>query len=153
MIRRATPDDAYTLARMRQAMAVEMRPDDPRDPSFVERTFVYWYEMLETEQAFGWVAEVDGQPIGMASLLIHRHPPLPFGERRRGYVTGVYVLPEQRRQGYGRALMEAVIAYGREQHLQRLELRTSTTGRPLYSALGFEPQEVLMLRLDEGLSR
>lgn len=153
MIRRATPDDAYTLARLRQAMAEEMRPDEPRDPSFVERTFVYWYERLESEQALSWLAEVEGRPIGMASLLCHHHPPLPLGERRRGYVTGVYVVPEQRRQGHGRALMAAVIEYGREQKLQRLELRTSPSGRPLYTTLGFQPQEVLMLRLDEGLSR
>ncbi len=152
MIRRATTDDAYTLARLRQAMAEEMRPDAPRDQSFVERTFVYWYEMLEREQACSWLAEVERRPIGMASLLFHRHPPRPWDERNRGYVTGVYVVPEQRRQGYGRALMEAVIAYGREQKLQRLELRTSPGGRPLYAALGFRPQEVLMLPLDEGLS-
>jgi hypothetical protein len=49
--------------------------------------------------------------------------------------------------------MEAVIAYGREEGLQRLELRTSEQGRVLYERVGFTPQEVMMLRLDEGQGR
>ncbi len=150
MIRRATLDDAYTFARMRQAMAEEMQLDAPSDASFRERTYVYWYAMFEAQKAVGWVAEVDGRPIGMASLLLHHHPPIPFGERRRGYVHGVYVIPEYRRQGHGRALMNAVITCGHEHGLQRLELKTSEAGRSLYTALGFEPYEILILRLDEG---
>lgn len=152
MIRHATVDDACTLARMRQAMAAEMQPSAQTDPSFRERTFGYWYEMFVAQKAVGWIAEVDGAAIGMASLLLHHHPPIPFGERRRGYVHGVYVAPEYRRQGHGRALMDAVIAYAREHGLQRLELKTSDAGRSLYSGLGFEPYEILILRLDKGLS-
>ena len=149
-IRRATPDDAYTMARMRQAMAEEMQADLGRDPTFRERAYVYWFEMLTGGALIGWLLELDGQPIGMASLLLHHHPPRPFGERRRGYVTGVYVVPAQRRKGYGRELMETIMAYGLEQGLQRLELRSSDAGRPLYAALGFAPMEVLMLNVDEG---
>ena len=43
--------------------------------------------------------------------------------------------------------MEAIIAWGREQGLQRLELRTSEAGRALYEAVGFERQELMMLYL------
>jgi GNAT superfamily N-acetyltransferase len=101
----------------------------------------------------GWIAEQNATPIGMAMLLLRDHPPRPTGEARRGYVTSVYVMPQHRRQGVGRALMEAVIAYGREEGLQRLELRTSEQGRVLYERVGFTPQEVMMLRLDEGQGR
>ncbi len=153
MIRRATVHDAYALAWMRQAMAEEMQPRVLADASFRERTFVYWHEMLEAEKVVGWIAEVDGAPVGMAALLLHHHPPIPGGERRRGYVHGVYVAPPYRRQGFGRALMDVVTEYGREHGLQRLELKTSEMGRSLYTALGFEPYEILILRLDKGLSR
>jgi len=150
MVRMVTPDDAYTLARLRQAMWDEMSPDKPSTPAFREATFVYWYETLTAGDAVGWLAEAEHQPIGMALLLLHHHPPRPFGEIRRGYITSVYVAPSHRRQGYGRALMEQVIAYGRDQGLQRLELRTSTSGRPLYEAMGFRAEEFMLLRLDEG---
>lgn len=149
MIRLATIMDAAIMAEMRAAMWDEMNPDRRADDSFRERTAAYWREMLEAGGAVAWIAEVDQQPVGMAALLLHNHPPLPFNERRRGYVTGVYVAPAQRRQGLGRALMDAVMAYGREHGLQRLELRSSTMGRRLYAGLGFAPQEVLMLKFED----
>lgn len=145
MIRRAVPDDAYTLARLRHEMWVDMDPARPAPPDYRERLFVYWYETLSAGTTVAWLAAGAGGPVGMAALLLHIHPPLPVSERRRGYVTAVYVTPESRRQGIGRALMEAVIAFAQEQSLQRLELRTSDAGRPLYAALGFTAQEVLAL--------
>lgn len=148
-VRRATPDDSYTIARLRQAMWDEMRPDDPADRTFREATFVFWYEALESGRAVGWIAEVDGQAVGITMLLLHDHPPRPFGQLRRGYVTSVYVTPAYRRQGHGKALMQAAIAYGREQGLQRLELRTSPVGRALYESVGFEAVELLIKRLDQ----
>ncbi len=153
MIRRVTLDDAYTVARLRQTMWDEMRPQDNSNAAYREATFVYWYEALDTGRAVGWIAEQGVTPIGMAMLLLHHHPPRPTGEARRGYITSVYVAPEYRRQGVGRALMDAVIAYGRAEGLQRLELRTSEQGRALYERVGFMPQEVMMLRLDEGQGR
>jgi GNAT superfamily N-acetyltransferase len=149
MIRPATPDDAYTVARMRQAMWDEMNPDRPAPREYRESLFVYWYEMLESGRAVGWIAE-DGGAIGVAMLLIHDHPPRPHGAIRRGYVTNVYVEPAYRRTGVGRRLMGAVIEYGHEHGLQRLELRTSHEGRALYESIGFEPAEFLILRLDEN---
>ena len=147
MIRRATPDDAYQIARLRQAMWDEMNPQQPSGAAFREATFVYWYDQLEGEYAAGWVVEVEGSAVGMALVLLHQHPPRPFGPIRRGYVTSVYVAPEHRRHGYGRALMEAIIAWGREHQLQRLELRSSDDGRALYEAVGFERQDLMMLYL------
>lgn len=153
MIRRATADDAAIMAQLRDEMATEMRPDDPHDPTFRERLRQYWAEMLPDERVIAWLAEEEGAVVGMTALLLHHHPPRPFGERRRGYVTSVYVVPAYRRRGIGQALMEAAQEYGREHGLQRLELRTSEQGRSLYAALGFEPKEVLMLSLEEGSRR
>ncbi len=148
LIRPATSDDAYTIARMRQAMWDEMNPDQPAPRAYREALYVYWYEMLESGRTVGWIAE-DGGPIGVAMLLLHDHPPRPHGALRRGYVTNVYVEPSHRRNGVGRRLMQAVIDYGREHGLQRLELRTSDMGRSLYESLGFEPAEFLILRLSQ----
>lgn len=148
MIRRATPDDAYIIARLRQAMWDEMSPDQPSTAAFREATFVFWYEALEAERAVGWIAENDGKPVGMTMLLIHHHPPRPFGAIRRGYITSVYVMPEARRNGHGKALMDAVIAFGREAGLQRLELRSSDMGRMLYESVGFESVELMILKLN-----
>jgi ribosomal protein S18 acetylase RimI-like enzyme len=146
-VRPAVPDDAYTIARLRQAMYDE-RNTPPSPPSYREALYVYWYEMLESGQGVGWVAEDEGRIVGMAMLLLHDHPPRPGGPTRRGYVHNVYIAPEQRQRGHGRALMEAVIAFSREQGLQRLELRSSELGRVLYESVGFETAEYMILKLD-----
>lgn len=148
-IRPVTLDDAYTVARLRQAMWDEMNhASSPR--SYREALYTYWYGMLEAGRAVGWLAEAAGQAVGVAMLLLHDHPPRPTGAVRRGYVTNVYVAPDFRRQGVGRQLMEALIAYARAAGLRRLELRTSDMGRHLYEQLGFVPAEFLILRLDDA---
>ena len=52
-----------------------------------------------------------------------------------------------RRRGVGRLLMEAVLAWAREQRMVRLVLNPSEVSLPLYSGLGFQPADNLM-RLD-----
>lgn len=153
MIRRATVNDAYTIARFRQAMYDEMAPDQPSTPVYRDALYVYWYQTLESGAGVGWIAEVDEQPVGMTMLLIHQHPPRPTGDVRRGFVSSVYVAPLFRRQGHGEALMDAVIAYGREQGLQRLELRASEMGRPLYERMGFEHAEFWLYRFDQATAQ
>lgn len=148
-IRRARVDDALDLAHMRAAMWEEMNPAEQADAGYIEATVAYWRRMLGAERAVGWVAEAGARPIGMAMLLLHEHPTRPGqGALVRGYVTSVYVVPEARRHGIGRRLMETLVGWSREQGLQRLELRTSTIGRTLYERAGFEPAEFLILRLE-----
>lgn len=146
-IRQAVADDAYTFARMRQAMQGEMNPGKPIDATLREQLFVYWYEMFAGDAAVGWLAEVNDEPIGMVTVLVHLHPPRPNDAGRRGYVTGMYVVPQHRQNGIGRALMQAAIDWGHAQGLQRLELHSSDQGRPLYGSLGFAPREFLRLDL------
>lgn len=147
-VRAATLDDVYAIARLRQAMYDEFNAE-PSPPSYREALYVYWYEMLESGQGVGWVVEDEGRVVGMAMLLLHDHPPRPGGPTRRGYVHNVYIAPGHRERGHGKALMEAVIAFGRENGLQRLELRSSEPGRALYESVGFESAESMIFRLDQ----
>ena len=61
----------------------------------------------------------------------------------RAAVRGMYVAPEARRRGVGRALMERLIAEARAMDgLERLSLRVTTASAApfrLYEALGFRP--------------
>jgi GNAT superfamily N-acetyltransferase len=57
-----------------------------------------------------------------------------------GRVRHVYVLPEHRREGVGRLLMNALIEHARKQ-FEFLTLRTPTThGDAFYTALGFSSE-------------
>jgi ribosomal protein S18 acetylase RimI-like enzyme len=62
--------------------------------------------------------------------------------RHKAFIWGVYVAPEARGRGVGRALMEAAIARAREwPELQQIHLAVVTsneTARRLYRSLGFQ---------------
>lgn len=69
-----------------------------------------------------------------------------------GRVRHLYVLPEHRREGVGRALLEAIVAAARS-HNARLRLRTNTArGSAFYLSLGFvetcEPDATHVLDLE-----
>ena len=73
--------------------------------------------------------------------------------RHRAGIWGMYVAPEARGGGVGRALMDALIAHARSLHgLQRLTLGVTTINQParaLYHSVGFvtygiEPEAYLL---------
>ncbi len=95
-----------------------------------------WSEKAITETMQGdsvfLVAEEDGKIVGYIGSY-YCHP--------EGYITNVAVTPEMRRCGIGRALIEGLIARGRDLSLSfwTLEVRESNEGAiALYSSLGFE---------------
>ena len=56
------------------------------------------------------------------------------------YLEELYVVPDRRGEGHGRALMEAAIAAARERGATTMELGTATNDRAargLYESLGF----------------
>lgn len=56
------------------------------------------------------------------------------------YLEELYVVPDRRGEGHGRAIMEAAFAAARERGATTMELGTSTddtAARGLYEALGF----------------
>jgi ribosomal protein S18 acetylase RimI-like enzyme len=60
------------------------------------------------------------------------------------YVAELYVVPARRRQGHGRALMEAAMQLARERGADYMDLgtaETDTAARALYESLGFSNRE------------
>lgn len=76
--------------------------------------------------------------------------------RHRAILSGMYVAPEQRKAGLGRALLEAAIRRARTLDGLEIILLAVATGnepaRRLYVSLGFEPHYVdwRALRVDGG---
>jgi ribosomal protein S18 acetylase RimI-like enzyme len=76
-------------------------------------------------------------PDGVAVL---RFRPSIWTEGLECYLAELYVVPAQRGQGLGRALMEAVLATAREEGADYIELGTEeddVAARGLYESLGF----------------
>lgn len=85
------------------------------------------------------LARVDGELAGCVMLqeqTMIPNRPCPTG--RTGMVLNLHVFDEFRRQGVGNELMRAIEAIGRDKGLDRLDLKASEMGEPVYRRLGWE---------------
>jgi ribosomal protein S18 acetylase RimI-like enzyme len=80
------------------------------------------------------VAEMDGRPVGLAFGLFDKE------RATTGHVAGMWVDPEARGRGAGRALLDATIAWARSRGLDRVELwvtKGNGAAVRLYERAGF----------------
>lgn len=152
-IRRATPTEAPLITARRRAMFAEMAHTDSARLDAVEAAFTPWVaERLARGKYLGWLAEDPaGQVVAGAGLWIMDWPPHALiVEPRHGNILNVYVLPEHRRQGLARRLMDVVLAWCRADRLDVVILHASDCGRPLYAQLGFAPTTEMRRVLTPG---
>ncbi|MER8056010.1 MULTISPECIES: GNAT family N-acetyltransferase [unclassified Streptomyces] len=156
LARRATPEDAAEVLRLRQVMI-----DSLGRPGFTGETG--WHaESLPLLRArlgdagadFGaFVVESPERPGKLAALAagtVDYRVGTPHNPRGRvGYVFSVATDPDARRRGYARACMDALLAWLRERGAGHVLLTASPDARPLYESLGFtrdpDPSMRLML--------
>jgi GNAT superfamily N-acetyltransferase len=68
-------------------------------------------------------------------------------DMRMALLHNVHTLPEFRRRGFARRLVETAVAWCREEGFSRVTLNASAAGRPLYENLGFRPTNQMSLKL------
>jgi ribosomal protein S18 acetylase RimI-like enzyme len=151
-IRPATADDLGFLAEQRLAMFRDMG----------ERFTGHLHELAAAQEPWmashfadrslaGFVAEEDGVPVGGVQIAWIDVPPSRVDRSgRSAYLFGLRVVPEYRRRGIARALLEASIAAAREAGVKLVTLQASDDGRPVYERLGFEATREMALLLDGG---
>src|SRR5438093_13672111 len=136
MIRSATPADTPTIARLIRGLAEYEKPahvvtldeDRLREHLFGARPFA---EALLAEDA--------GQVVGFA-LFFHNYS--TFVGEPGIYLEDLFVLPEKRGQGFGKALFAALAKLAVERDCGRLEWAVLNWNEPaiqFYQALGAEP--------------
>lgn len=144
VIRAATRHDVDALVELRRAWAAERRGAKP-DPGFAVR-FRQWFDDGARQRRF-WLAERGDRPVGMVSLVIpaRLRPPgaAPGG---RGYLADLYVVPDQRDEGVGRRLVDALIAHAGAAGLERVLLSPSEPSVPLLRRAGFGAADQVLLR-------
>jgi ribosomal protein S18 acetylase RimI-like enzyme len=96
------------------------------------------------------VADAEAPLVGFVLVRVLERAPL-FAETRRGEVEALFVRPEARRAGVGRALADAGLDWLRAQGLSRAALQVAAgnrQGSAFWRALGFErSMDVLERRL------
>lgn len=66
---------------------------------------------------------------------------------RRTTILNVYTYPAFRRRGVARQIMQTLIVWCRNEGFSKVFLHASDDGRPLYQAMGFEPNNEMKLKL------
>ena len=135
MVRRGEPADADAIGRLLHDFNTEYEDFTPGADKIAARV----RELLAGDDTVVLLAG-DG-PDGLAVL---RFRPSIWNEKLECYLAELYVVPDKRGCGIGRALMDAVFDAAREKGAGHIELNTSdddVAARALYEKLGFTNRE------------
>jgi ribosomal protein S18 acetylase RimI-like enzyme len=131
-VRRAEAADAEAVGRLLDAFNREFDEETPGADWLAKRV----RQLLATGELTVLLAG-DG-PDGLAVL---RFRPSIWSDALEAYLAELYVTPERRGEGLGRALMEAAIELARAEGADYMDLgtaETDTAARALYESLGFD---------------
>jgi ribosomal protein S18 acetylase RimI-like enzyme len=147
IVRQAGPGDVDAVAPLFDAYRQFYR--QPSDPG-LSRTFLA--ERLEREESVVFLAERDGRAVGFVQLypLFTSTADRP---RRLWLLNDLFVAPEARGGGVGRALMDRARRLAEETGAAGLELataRTNAVAQRLYESLGYRVDDQF-LRYELGL--
>jgi ribosomal protein S18 acetylase RimI-like enzyme len=134
-VRLAGPQDAAGIGRLLHDFNREY--DDPSPGA--ERLAARIGELLAEGQTVVLLAGRSSD--GLAVL---RFRPSIFSQGLECYLAELYVVPERRGRGIGRALMQAAIELARDRGADYMDLNTSeqdVAARSLYESLGFSNRE------------
>jgi GNAT superfamily N-acetyltransferase len=154
-IRPANVHDADQLARLRWDFRIEGgTPPSTTSDGFVEEMRSFVGDVLVEGTAWrAWVAEDGDRLVGCVwTQVVERvpHPNLRRGERPVVYVTNMYVVPELRSGGIGRALLDAAVGYARELQASAAILWPSPRSISFYRRAGFGREDAPLLLPLEG---
>jgi ribosomal protein S18 acetylase RimI-like enzyme len=134
-IRRARPEDADVVAQLLRDFNEEYEDPAPPQAEMAER--------IRVLLAHGDTAILlSGEP-PLAVAVMRLRPGL-WSPARESYLAELYVVPDRRGQGIGRALMEEAIAVARAEGADTMEVGTGeddVAARRLYESLGFDNHE------------
>lgn len=141
-LRRATAVDAGVIGELLHRFNSEFHSSTPGAAAIAERLRELLTHDAAVLHGHGTIALLGGPgPDGFA--LVRLRPSL-YSPRLEAYLAELYVVPEHRRLGLGRALLRGSLELARELGADRIELGTSEDdhgARALYESHGFINRE------------
>ncbi|MEW1603225.1 GNAT family N-acetyltransferase [Streptomyces sp. DH-12] len=149
--RRATPDDAEEVLRLRQVMIDSMARSDP-STAWHAVSLPGLRDRLAADGSFAvFVVDHPERPGALAATVAGTLDYRIGGARNPlgtdGHVFSVATDPDVRRRGCARACMVALLEWFRERGAGRVRLTASPEAEPLYRSLGFTPRPDPLLEL------
>ncbi|MGY1580261.1 GNAT family N-acetyltransferase [Streptomyces sp. MN13] len=152
LVRRALPEDAPELLRLRQVMIDSVFSADGDTDWHTESLPVLRKRLAETDGDFAaFVVDHPQRPGALAAVVAgtvdYRIGKAGNPHGRVGQVFSVATDPDARRQGHARACMEALLEWFRERGTGHVLLTASPAAEPLYASLGFTRDSDPSMRL------
>ncbi|GGL67913.1 N-acetyltransferase [Streptomyces fumigatiscleroticus] len=154
LVRRARPDDAAEVLRLRQVMIDSLAPSPASAQWHAESLPILRGKLAEPDGGFAaFVVDHPERPGALAALvagaLEYRIGRAGNPHGLIGYVFSVATDPDARRRGYARACMEELLEWFRARGAGYVMLTASAEAEPLYRSLGFtrDPDPSMRLRL------
>ncbi len=127
------------LMRIRLEMLREvncMTEKDEFDPLLISESRNYFL----TGDQITVLARQNTRTVGCASLsFIRVMPTFSHPTGKRAHLMNVYTVPEFRRKGIAKRMIEFLIAKAKERGATEISLDSTEAGRPFYLKLGFLP--------------
>ena len=149
-IRQATVADVPDLVRLRRTMFEAMGFDDPAQLDAADAAAeAYFSENIPAGSFHGWLAVTStGVAVSSGGVVIDQHPPGPSNLLGRiGFIMNVVTVPDYRRRGIARRIMQIMLKWLADQDIRRVVLHATEMGRPLYEELGFVNSNEMRLSL------
>jgi len=143
----AGKDEIERMIELRMEFIREFRPEYSKERlGDIERGSTdFIREKIAQGLYTAFFGEEDGQIVCAAAFLFYDYPPISCEKPRRiGHVLNFYTRKPYRRQGLGRALMQYLLEYARENGLAKVDLDASEDGYPLYLECGFKTNDRYM---------
>ncbi len=152
LVRRAVPEDAAEVLRLRQVMIDSMAGADSATGWQAESRPELTARLAEPEGQFAaFAVDHPERPGALAALAVgtieYRIGRAGNPRGTIGYVFSVATDPGARRRGYARACMETLLEWFRERGVRQVHLTASADAEPLYASLGFRLKPDPMMEL------
>jgi len=141
-LRLALPQDAEVIARHRALMFLDMGSVTQEESDQLFAASLPWLQrILATGDYIAWLALQQDEVVAGGGIYLREIGPVPgcYRTGRWGHIMNVYTVETHRRRGLARLLMQTILEWSANNHLDHVTLAASEEGRPLYEALGFIP--------------
>ncbi|MEU0671404.1 GNAT family N-acetyltransferase [Streptomyces sp. NPDC006172] len=151
-VRRARPEDAAEVLRLRQVMIDSLAPRGGSADWHAESLPGLRRRLAEPDGDFGaFVVDSPERPGKLAALVVgtveYRIGRAGNPHGSVGFVFSVATDPSARRQGHARACMDALLDWFRARGVRQVHLTASPEAEPLYASLGFKPKPDPLMEL------
>lgn len=154
-VRRSRPADLEMLVAHRRRMWAAIGGFTDAELRAADEPYRRWMRReLRARRFVGFVAEVDGRPVGSGGLWLMPVQPRPgrFSSPFLPYILSMFTDPAYRGRGVGSEIVRTMLrTIDRRGVRSRVTLHASDLGRPVYERLGFVPGREMYLDLKHGV--